>query len=461
VTDLNILWIVLDAARASNCSCYGHNRQTTPAIDTLSNDGILFERAVSPTVGTLDSVASMLSGTYPSEHQSGRFGQVNINGSLLTERLSDYGYTTGMITCNPFLTPSFGFEADRFSAITNPYPSGMDMRKFFSENKHLARYQRYLRFLQSAADLNLPSHLANALQFKFGLFDTDDDGAQRATNNTSEFISDVESPWFLYVHYTETHMNSTGDLPYSVPTRDRYRFVNDSETLPELQTQGGEVSYSDEQRDTHERLYDGALRYLDRHVEKLINKVDLDKTIVIITSDHGELLGEHNLLGHCQLYEPGVRVPLVIYHPRHDRERVTERINIIDLYQTIIEEVGIQDSNETGNLLTDERKENILVQDYTGNWEWSRYSENDGGKHALYHDEYKYIRSGNSTELYDLNSDPNETADISANRTELIDKLNECLNKKLNKLEEPSGNNQTIEFDNNTRKQLKRLGYLE
>lgn len=465
----NVLWIVLDAARAKNFQIYGHDRPTAPNIDDLSLDATVFERAISPSGNTIDSVTSILAGEYPIEHQSGQATHVNATNTLLPTALSEAGYTTAMITSNPFITPQFGFEADEFYPLTHPFENGNSVREFFSRTNHLPKYRRYPKFFREALGANFFATIGNALQFKYGLFTGPDDGAKKATRQTLEFIEETDDPWMVYTHFTETHMNDQGDLPYLIPEDDAYRFIDDPPVTTELQSHVGPVAYDDEQMDIHERLYDGSIHYLDDQVGRILDRVHeeglWDETLVVVTADHGELLGEHDLLGHGQLFEESVHVPLVVKFPEQvDGDRVSERVSLTWLYQTIFDETGVDgpDGRTVSLSAPDKFSDHVLTQDYSSTWDWSRYGDEDIQKHAIYEGCKKLITDFSQHMLFDLDSDPTEQRDLSDEDPDEVRRLTAELETVLNELRDADvSTGQTDEIGEFTRSRLEDLGYLE
>lgn len=469
----NICLVVLDAVRASNLSGYGHDRPTSPTIDRLMESGAVFRRATAPTGVTIDSTTSLLSGRYPIEHQSGRARQMNASAPLLQELLRGAGYRTGAVTCNPFLSPAFGFDAgfDRLYPVTQRAPDGMNMRKFYDETKDWPAWRRYLEFGRRSITRRGIANFKNALQFKWGFFEDEDDGGRRATDWAREFIrAQDEDPFFLYVHYTETHMNSTGTYPYAVPAPDLLRFVDSDADLSRIETGSGEVDYDPETRAVHEGLYDAAIRYIDGLVSELVEALQAvgrwEETIFIITADHGELLGERDYLGHGELYEPVLHVPLVVKLPAGDERigtSVDERVSTMALYETLLDEVDGVDvpGSAKGGHLFDDRPETVIAQDYSSTWEWSSYEGTADGVNALYHDERKLIVRGEQEELYDLRRDPEEQRNLAEFDSEVRDELVTRLDAVLGSLDPATWADGThLDVDDSTRERLADLGYL-
>lgn len=469
MTDPNVVVLTMDALRPDHLSAYGYDRATSPRIDEVADDAWRFDRAVSPDVMTLNSVTSMLTGEPSGRHQSGTRGRMAAKTPLVTTHLSERGYRTGLVTCNPFLTREFGFDADITFTTTKPFDRGVDVRKFFNERKDDPRWRRYAAFARRALGPDLPYSVANALQFKFGVRDDEDDGARRATERAQSFLRSTDDPAFLYVHYTETHMNSTGSLPYSAPDGDLFRFVDDPTSLPELANRGGEVGYNEYQRRVHTDLYDGVVRYLDSHIGRIVDTLrgigEWEDTLLIITSDHGELLGERGILGHGFLYEPGVRVPLLIRPPGGNHRTVDERVNTRGIARTALSAAGRESDSRLGPDLLDPEtfgESHVLVQNYRPRWNWSRYAtENGQGRHAIYDENWKLLDLGDRRELYDVAADPPESKDLIESATDRRDELVAALTARLDEMGAPAGETDNVDFEDTTQDRLRDLGYLE
>jgi len=460
----NVLVLVMDAARAGNFSAYGHDRDTSPNTDALASNGRLFERAVPPAPATFDSVTSVLSGTYPCEHKSGQVMEVNTSKPLLPEVLSERGYTTGFATSSPGTTPAFGYGAgvDEFADVTNKY-DGMNVAKFFDDTRDLPRWKRYLRFAREACDRNLYANLRNAARFRFGF--SDDDGAREVTAAAKKFISNAPEPWFLYLHYTETHLNKTGDAPYAVPDEYLTRYTGPDPAYDDLQSTNGAVDYDDEQVDRMERLYDGAIRYLDRQVGELTDflreRDEFDETLVTVTSDHGEVLGERGFLGHATLEEPVLQVPLVMHGPGVETRRVSDRVNLLGLYRTVAALSGdVPDHARGSDLLGDSFETGVLCQDYTETWKWSQFeTETAAGEDAFYAHDLKLVRTPNGNSLYDVR-DGGEERDVSNDQPEQLAALEDGYRDFVADLP-VAGSAETASIDDQTAARLEELGYIE
>jgi arylsulfatase A-like enzyme len=399
---------------------------------------------------------------------------MNVTGPLLQEILQEAGYRTGAVTCNPFLTGAFGFDAgfDVIDPVTQHADEGMNMRRFFSDYKHFPTWRRYLTFIKKALGSNFVADFQNALQFRFGMFQDEDDGAQQATRRVVDFFDKADgNPFFCYIYYTETHMNSGDETPYSLPEDAAFRFLDPETDLSSIGSQTKQVDYDEVTQEIHERLYDGAIRYLDDRIAELIDALkqrdQWNDTVLVLTADHGELLGEHGRIGHGCLYEPAVNVPLLIRLPDGDSHRGTtieKRVNTVSLYRTLLEYVGqsVRSDAAGGNLLTD-RPETVLIQDYSSGWDWSRYeTDEQGGTDALYHNEKKLITGNNRTELFDLETDPRERENLSNKIPGTVDTLRTTLREKVKQRRTTSAEvSGSLEVDAQTEDRLADLGYID
>lgn|GEM_PF-1845543 len=269
----NVLIILLDAARADHMSGYGYHRQTTPYIDRLTVDGFRFDNVFAEAAYTLASTGTLLTGLPPDVHGvlSAFHGSLSDTIKTLPELFQHNGYMTAALTANPFFSRAFN------------YHQGFDhFIELFEENK-----------IVDAIDFVAPFE---------------------------ELVAGVEDkPFFMYLHLREPH------TPYRMtrPFFGKYqkRFANPSDDFNE------EVNriFAVEHRSPAEiqfmtDVYDENLAYADHVVGKLIEVLRKtgqdDETIAIIISDHGEGLGEHDLLGHnVVLHEEGVHVPLIFRLP--------------------------------------------------------------------------------------------------------------------------------------------------
>lgn len=299
----NVLVVVVDCLRADHVSGFGHDRETTPALDAF--DAGAFSNAKAPSTWTFPSVPSLLSGRYPHEH-GGRFDADPRNLSAeqfprrpradvptLPDLLGAAGYDTGMVTAIPMAEKAVG---DRFQHVS-------------------VRYTDAEERVRAARDWTA--------------------GRDR---------------WFCYLHLGDPH------APLNVPDRHRETFdVPDAEDVDDWRyRETTEVEGFEEYRDARLRAYDAAIRGADDALAELLADVD-DDTVVVVCGDHGEAFWEHPELerrlnddprgyyatdhGHSVLEEVA-RVPLWVRAPGVDWERSDRPVSLVDVAPTILSALG-------------------------------------------------------------------------------------------------------------------------
>jgi len=286
----NVLLIILDTVRASSMSLYGHYRPTTPFLERWAGRGVVFSNAISPSSWTLPAHASLFTGRWPHELTAGLGVPLDRTYPTLAEIMAERGYQTA------------GFSANWGNA---------------SESTGLARgFLRYEdfpvgwgRFLVSSWSAKW---LANRI-FPLSRPEWQLQG-QTARQNSNDFLgwwaeADQDRPFFAFLNYMDAH------APYASPPEYRERFPSDQPVIQPT-TERMDSALLEGTR----AAYDASIAYLDAELERLFALLEADgamaNTVVVVTSDHGEQFGEHGLMDHGNsLYEPLIRVPLVVVFP--------------------------------------------------------------------------------------------------------------------------------------------------
>lgn len=297
----NVLLITIDTLRADRLSCYGHPAPTSPNIDAIARQGYLFERCYATSSWTLPSVMSIHTGLYPFHHGVEWVdNKLPADAPTLAEILKAEGYETGAVESSLFLQSLFGFGRgfDRY------------MEKPISDHRAISS----------------PSLTERVIEW-----------LQRHSNK----------PFFFWIHYLDPHY----DYLYH-PEAERFVRGIPPEALSKeysiIELKNTRYSLSPEEYGYQNRLYDGEIFFMDRHVGRLVDFLKAsgrwEDTLVIVTSDHGEMLGEHGALGHTEsFYEEILRVPLIIKPPRVLRQgkRIEEVATIADVLPTIAGILGL------------------------------------------------------------------------------------------------------------------------
>ncbi len=396
----NLLLIVVDTLRADHLGAYGYPRPTSPAIDALASQGLLFRRAYSTAPWTQPSVASLITGLHPASHQVDRLLRVlPESADTLAEVLSRAGYATGGVVSHWLIGERFQF--DQGYAVFRETQGGEET-------------------------LSTPSVTAEAIQMLIGLVED-------------------ERPFYLFVHYFDPHYSyrhhpEYGLAPSSAGRLDGREGIWDLRALdpPPDEPELGFI------RD----LYDGEIRFTDEGISRLLGELERlgvsDDTWVVLVADHGEEFFERGWLGHTRtLYDELIRVPLVIRPPGGGDPRVVqEPLSLVSLMPTLLDLLGI----DAGDPSLPGASFAPLITG-VGSWrpaaiysEVDRYDERAGQraqtaaanskfptrsmlhKQALVEGRWKLVvdQLGGSRELYDLDADPGERNDLADREPQVV-----------------------------------------
>ncbi|MFT5441675.1 MAG: arylsulfatase A-like enzyme [Myxococcota bacterium] len=296
----NMLVYIVDTLRADALGTYGADASTTPAADAFAQEGLVFDNAYAPSSWTRASVASILTGEYPIAHGAeDRGDRLGDDATVLPEVLSQSGYYTGLITTNPNVGSFFGFR------------QGFDDLVELYDAKDTAE-------IHSAALIASADDVADAVE---------------------QWLDKAPEPFLLVVLSIDPHS------PYSPPSD--YIPALKSGQHAALDGTGHWINRKDLSGADQERirsLYAGEVRYADAGFGRVLKSLRTrgleQRTISVLTSDHGEEFWEHGIRGHGKsLYDEALRVPLIIRAPgridagiRSDRHAET-----IDILPTLLD----------------------------------------------------------------------------------------------------------------------------
>jgi arylsulfatase A-like enzyme len=425
LSGFDLLLVVLDAARAQQFGCYGYARATTPEIDRIASEGVVFERAYAPAVYTLASMASLWTSLYPDEHGAGveqgaKLGAVSVT---LAERVETRGIAAAGFVANGMAGPAFGLS------------------RGFSHFEEVFR-----------------GHGSSASTFRVELWPWLEENRGRR--------------FFAYAHFREPH------FPYDAPSEFVARFGADAPLPKQARTEdrfitsvnwGGRELSADEQAHLV-RLYDANLAFADSEIGALRRRMEelglWEKTVVVVTSDHGEALYEHDgFVGHNQqVYEPSVHIPLIVRFPVGSGPagvRVPALVDTLDVAPTILELLGLPGDAADGftgrsllPVMSGAPGKDVVFSRTTS--ERPRYMARDARFKYIFHSRF------GAQELYDLVEDPGERHDLVRDKPLLVSFYRQLLARwlvdmKLGEVEPPPQAALTPE----QRENLKALGYVQ
>jgi len=418
--DYNIILISIDTLRADHLHCYGYERDTSPNIDRVASESIVFEDAVSQSAWTLPAHASMMTGLLPSEHKlifydneglnnRKEFGTLDPKITTLAEILKTFAYTNVSYNGGAWVDPAFGLR------------QGFDLYRWGG------RYFKY----------NVPKSI----------------GWIKA-NPGKKF--------FLFLHAFDVHTPFNASPEFNVFYQYRGPSKADEITFGMIESlKSPEYLYMVSQ-------YDAGIRRADHELGRLFELLDerglSEKTVLIITSDHGEMLRERGKWGHIYpLYEELIRVPLIIKIPGFKRATIKGQVPAMtSILPTVLDLLGIPFNKDImkNSLMPlirgrDARFDVIISE--TGRIKRHRFCR------AVRTERWKliYYEEANEkprVELFDLEIDPGERQEVSKHNPDVTEDL-------LDKLTGFQGSSRyeaiKKKIDQKALEQLKSLGYIQ
>jgi arylsulfatase A-like enzyme len=392
----NVLLIILDTVRSYNLSLYGYSRSTTPGLERWGTQGTVFEHAFSPSSWTLPSHATMFTGRWPTELSVSFRIPLDTSYPTLAEALSSDGYATGGFAANLIYTT-------RETGLARGFNHYEDYGVTWGE---FARSPVLLRKLLDQSRWKWWTQRWGPASWR---------SADDVSHEALHWIERRDGrPWFAFLNYIEAHDPWFVPAPFDTLFGAGARALTwkDVTTLP---------LPSDSALHKFEVAYDGALAYLDSRVSGLLDTLDQQKilanTIVIITADHGEEIGEHGAFGHGQsLYRPVVQVPLLVIAPGcAGGYRPMEPVSLRDLPATIAQLVQLKSSPFPGESFTGQICRHSKPENHEPIFSILKEARGDepGPMVSVVADSLRYIdtRKGRG-ELYDFMRDPWEKKNL-------------------------------------------------
>ncbi|MCA9572969.1 MAG: sulfatase, partial [Myxococcales bacterium] len=312
----DVLILLWDTVRADHLSLYGYDRPTTPRLDAFAREAAVYERAISSSMWTVPAHGSLFTGLPASSHGA-RVGWLWLDGAHVTlpEHLADHGYATWAWSTNPYLSEQTnllqGFETVRY-AWREPDAEACGAA---TSAKLIAGDRSSELSPGWSGSQGWPEHL---VAYK--------DCAPHAVDAFLEWQGALpeDRPYLAYVNLLEAHhprVPSAASRAAVAPSEVVERsLATDASLLRLMSAMEGHDTLDDEEREAVVATYDATLRDLDdatgRLLDGLRDRGVLDRTVVIVVSDHGENLGERGMWDHrWDLHQPLVHVPLIVRYP--------------------------------------------------------------------------------------------------------------------------------------------------
>lgn len=464
----NILFVTVDSLRSDHVSCCNPDSPVeTPNVDSLASDGIAFTNAFAQGPFTTFSMPSLFTARYPSglhytSHDDGGIVGVAIEDErTIVEAFAAAGYATAGFHSNPLLTDLFNFDRgfDTFDADMPLRTSDVSKPALLlTKARRLLRKHAYLP-------------------------------AEKLTEKSAAWAEEQvdDDPFFLWAHYMDPHgpyQSKDGFAYYEKFRAERLwqKAVHEPETI------------TDAERERLIKTYREEVRYTDRHVGRLVDRVRAVShrpLIVVFTADHGDGFGAHDYFSHPhELYDELLHVPLVVSIPSWPAGGSVEQlVELLDVAPTVLEAADIDRPHTFEGMSlapavehavggTDITKDAAESDDVTGDSPTGPigntvdltdlvFAEAQLGTvyvGAVRTNSWKYVSHDldDATYLYDLSTDLDELCDVSEDYPDVLDDLEKAL---LAHRERPAGVGDVGEvgqaIDGDVERQLKRLGYLE
>ncbi len=431
----DVFLIVVDTLRADHLGSYGYAEPTSPAIDALAKDALVFDRAYSTAPWTLPSISTILSGRYGSTVGVMRGGKLDGDVPILTTLYRDHGYATGAVVSHLFLREKFGLtrgmeHVDTHEIVKNPH-------------MHISSPQVTQRALAMLDD-----HL-------------DDDADQ---------------PMFMLVHYFDVHYNYFAhpevydpDPTYDGPVRSGMPYA-EVRKLVRAGT-GGDATLT-----RIRQLYDAEIRFTDQAIGELIAGLKArhryDNAMVVLVADHGEELGDRSdkWVGHTRpLTEDTLHVPLVMKLPAGARagQRIPWPVSLIDLMPTIASLTGV----ETPSLPAVAGRVLDLDDGSQNRDSFMAETHRQVDRQAILHDGYRLRRdfrkqpdgtlNTKAERLFSIADDPAEATDVSTARPEILGDLQARLTAWDRALRAETSTSASPTLTKDEEEALRAMGYIE
>jgi|GEM_PF-1802020 len=443
-TGKNVIFITIDTLRADHLSCYGYGRNTSPNLDDFSRESVQFLNAAVQWPKTSPSFASIMTSLYCSQTGvTGTRQKLPRRKTTVAEVLLNAGYLTAGVVGNGNLANLYNFNQG-FSTYIEAWKDDDIPPERLCDARHIT--DRSLPILEKVA--------------KSGNF-------------------------FMWIHYIDPH------APYSPPSPFDSMYVNDEYYGDRRITLND--GYNDDiggcpkrsRLGDHDNLdfyiaqYDAEIRYFDSELKRLFDFLEtndlMKTTMIVISSDHGESLGEHNYyFEHGKFsYDPCLRVPLIIRVPGGEPAVLRRSVALLDVFPTILDYAGLlpEDSMDYEGLslidhqTSNEYNGNRRVFAQSGGPRNPVWAVRDGRWKLIYAPSSKFrnLMTGSLYELYDLQADPGETNNLYVPDDSLFVSLQRNLHHWIDTKNniETSVERVFDASDESTNENLRALGYIE
>jgi arylsulfatase A-like enzyme len=454
--NIPVIIYLVDTLRADRLGTYGYGvRPTSPVIDALVAESVVFDNAYAPAPWTVPSVASLITSTFPCEHGVlSERNKLNSNLETLAEHLGRLGYFSLALYENPYSGPMIGL--DRGYQISehrkHPVEGVTSMAELVDSALKQASEEQFFLFVHTTEPHDIERVPTDFIQ-KFGFVRVD--RRQEYYRAFWEYHQALAPDW--------SSREPLGTTDNSIEQRKAFDVLKDMNEDMDL-------------------LYDASVLWADDNLGGVIDRLKQrgvwNNAIFIFVSDHGEEFDEHGAWFHGQsVYEELMRAPLVIRFPggKFGGKRINAPVSLVDIMPTILDYIGRPDLcvNCRGTSLMSKVQEAdsstigavsiLAMRDDQKSYDWVSHPVRGNVNVAMRQGSWKGIWNHDvkSFELYDLAADPDEQTDLSNDNPELTRRLRDQAMEWLKACRENAYQAEEAgELDDETREQLRALGYV-
>lgn len=484
----NVLVILWDTVRADRLSVYGYDKPTTERLEAWAGDAVVFERALSPGIWTLSSHAAVFTGLPPeSTGADERWLWLDEQHTTFAEHFGAHGYDTFAFSANALLSEDTNL-VQGFDVVWNTWKGKVrPLARAATEAKLLPQD----RSNELTPDWRPPDHGATNAEWGRAVFK---EAGPLITEGLLRWLDrrPGDGPWLAYLNLMEAHTPRLPGLEARQKVMDPelidLSFRTDQAHINLHFYNFGKYDYSEQELAAINGVYDATLVELDAITADLLDALAdrgiLDDTIVVLLSDHGENLGDHHLFNHrLALWDTLAHVPLIVRYPKKlAPRRVSRPVSTQDLYGTLLDLAELPPPEAPllsrslfappGGLpvtymAVPLEREIRTVKDVHPDVEIEPWLK---AGHAIHGEPYKLIRwSTGARELYDVLSDPGETADLLGSQPDAARRLESTLESWIDAmppydpgLRTPRDHPRNVRANQqDLRNQLEALGYIQ
>jgi arylsulfatase A-like enzyme len=446
-----VILITIDALRPDHLELYGYNRNTAPHLDRFAKKGNIFMNAITNGPETPTAFSSLFTSALP--FLGGGYSPLPLQKISFPQLLQENGIFTYSIHSNPNLGRNFNYDRG-FDVFLDGVRYKKDSTSHITQNfkqtissylKKIFNYKDIFKFLlfRLKGFNAIKSWFRRKLPFITDIllpFTPIAYNAPYISNKLKLLLNSIKKPFFIWAHFMDVHS------PYNPPTQNVLKFRKEDFSISEREFLTKKVysNYSgiiktDEMIENLKILYDSEINYVDENLKsflEMVNYLFKKDCMVILSADHGESFGEHNLFGHQgTVYEEVLKIPLIIVEmgKKSNKKHIKDSVELIDLAPTILDYFGIEipDTYQGKSLIPllkgDKLKKNdiIISECYQKNGFMKR-TRNEGYQLiAIRKKDWKYVfDEENQIELlFNLNSDPLEQTNLIEDYPNKIDEF--------------------------------------